>query len=365
MKNSQNIEKFSQDREELIQAIRDGNKEKVKLLLDKVEDLNIFGKDGNPPLFEAIYHGHAEIALLLLSDRNIDPNVKDKWGNNIIDWCVLNGVDPEIYKKLTEKNFQKTFEGKVHLYDYKVQQLFEFALYSERITEFKKLLKEIVKKTNIRNRDGKTILHIASENSNIEAVKAALEAGVDPNICDFTGKNTLYNQPYDIAKLLIEKGVEVNKCDYQGNNALIAAAYWQDLKLCKFLIDNGADPYIKNSQGKTAYDQLVFPSQIGYGLILIKNGVEKFAKNIYRKIKENFTKKEEVIVSKIEKTENNIQPTKKGDFNRAKNQSVELVGQLRKDGIFKKGSSEIDKNSNKVVKKVKARSSTSNNLRKN
>ena len=77
-----------------IQAVRNGNLEKIKLLLsDPRIDPSAFN---NHAIQWASFHGFTEIVKLLLSDPRVDPSIDD---NYPIVWAVRNG-HPEIVKLL-------------------------------------------------------------------------------------------------------------------------------------------------------------------------------------------------------------------------------------------------------------------------
>ncbi len=78
---------------------------------------------------------------------------------------------------------------------------------------------------NIKNKDGKTPLHIAVEN-NYE----------------------------DIVKLLLQKNADVNAKDNNGNTPLHIAVEKGNYFVIKELLKAGADKNIKNNEGKTALD---------------------------------------------------------------------------------------------------------------
>ncbi|OOE71177.1 hypothetical protein BZG19_03765 [Salinivibrio kushneri] len=90
-----------------------------------------------------------------------------------------------------------------------------------------------------------------------DALKAMLEAGMDPNLIDEYGETLIFDVPNlednDSLKLLIEFGADVNARDGLGQTPLldfISVKFDESL----YLLDHGADPFImKNSGLTTAY----------------------------------------------------------------------------------------------------------------
>jgi len=105
---------------------------------------------------------------------------------------------------------------------------FLFLLYNSKV--FKENKREILKDYNLletKNRDGKTLLNLASLDSEIELVSYLLEKGSDPNTKDSKGNTPLHNsinhyhknknKTINIMEILINYGCDIetiNKCGY-------------------------------------------------------------------------------------------------------------------------------------------------------
>ncbi|KIM10598.1 MAG: ankyrin [Sulfuricurvum sp. PC08-66] len=92
---------------------------------------------------------------------------------------------------------------------------------------------------------------------NIEAFKAAIDAGVDLNLQNKYGWTLLHiairrNQKAMVAYLL-DKGADINKKDGVGWTPLMEAIMDDMTELCGYLIERGADTKPANDRGATAF----------------------------------------------------------------------------------------------------------------
>ena len=97
---------------------------------------------------------------------------------------------------------------------------------------------------DIRDREGRTPLYIASCYGQKETIKYLLDKGYDINAIDGSGASALmcsiWNNQIDIAKFLIESGADVNVKNKWGNTALKQARFKGFKKLEGLLILKGA-----------------------------------------------------------------------------------------------------------------------------
>jgi len=146
-------QQLTEDEKELFNAVKRGNIDKAKELLDKGVNVNIRDQDSWTPLHFAAWEGYVDIAKLLL-DHGANVNV------------VTNASWSPLY----------------------------LAVYYEYV-DIVKLLLEHGADVNAVTKVGKTPLHYAVSYGRADAVKLLLEYGADPNIKDGRGRI-----PIDIAK---------------------------------------------------------------------------------------------------------------------------------------------------------------------
>ena len=133
----------------LFYSIKENHVELVKALVNKGVNINSLDAEGNTPLNFAIETGKEAIANHLI-DFGAEANVKNNIGHDTIALSILNN-----YNELSEKLIKKG----VSIYN--------------------------------RYLNGKTLLHLACENDNMNAVKYLLNKKFDVNVNDNLGKTPL------------------------------------------------------------------------------------------------------------------------------------------------------------------------------
>ncbi|OGB83312.1 hypothetical protein A3F66_05630 [candidate division TM6 bacterium RIFCSPHIGHO2_12_FULL_32_22] len=112
----------------------------------------------------------------------------------------------------------------------------------------------------------------AASSGNIDAVKAYLDAGANPNYKDFAFKQTaimhsaMMNHT-EISNILLQAGANLDIRDNYGNTALILAATNGYIEIVNLLIQGGANLDIQNKYGNTA---IILAATNGYTEIVDK-----------------------------------------------------------------------------------------------
>jgi len=99
---------------------------------------------------------------------------------------------------------------------------------------------------NEKDDEGQTPLHYAAAGENVDIVMMLLNRGADVNARDNKGRIPLhYAKKQEVAELLIKYGSNVNATDYQGNVPLHTVGP----DVIEILLKYGANPNIKNNSG--------------------------------------------------------------------------------------------------------------------
>ncbi len=169
--------------EELFDAVKNSDVDKVNDLLKKGANPNAQQPNGDRPLNLASQHGNREIVRELLA-HNANPNALDQYNEtpverawhkyDIIRMLVENGADPN--GLLNRKTDERLLEAVVKNNDKK----------------FVTLLLEKGANPNAENKEKDTALHLAVfYEASPEIIAALLEKGANPNLINKSGKTPL------------------------------------------------------------------------------------------------------------------------------------------------------------------------------
>ncbi|KAK1169625.1 ankyrin repeat domain-containing protein 50 [Acipenser oxyrinchus oxyrinchus] len=191
----------------LILAAQEGHCDCVRLLLERHSPLDHRGYDGRSALSASALEGHVDVVELLLR-RGSELDVRDAEGRPLLYLLVLEGLH-NMVGLLLEK-------GGVPL--------------------------------ESSDTEGRTALHVASWQGQLESVSLLLCHSADANALDGKGRSPLHSAAWQghaaIARLLIESGgANVDQaCCQQGATALCIAAQEGHTAVVSVLLEKGANP---------------------------------------------------------------------------------------------------------------------------
>jgi ankyrin repeat protein len=280
-----------QPKQDLVEAVLEGNIGAVQDLLGSGADVNAKGKYGYTPLTAAVSQCSYVMVKTLLA-KGADINAKAEGGYtalmSVLDsFQFVNGcgvTDSRVAQALTDAQSDvnvKDNDGKTLLmyalsYDRVPDQIVDtFLAKGAKVNEKdnkgntalmlctnERRARALIDKEadiNAKNNRGETILAVAVSRGRADVVALLIDKGADINVKDNDGKTLLIraaDSPFGAAiKLLLDKGLNVNAKDNQGRTALMTAvnsSWYIDVAMIQALLDKGADVNAKDNKGWTA-----------------------------------------------------------------------------------------------------------------
>ncbi|MCB0330621.1 MAG: ankyrin repeat domain-containing protein, partial [Bdellovibrionales bacterium] len=231
-------------------AAQNGNVEVVSALLKLGANPNIADEGvGHTPLMRAIDTQFIEIAKTLLNGK-ADPNAKNQDGESCLMMAVQSGK-PELVKALVDGGADvntSTPEGNT-------AALYAAQDGSPNALEMIKILGEAKANFNVSN-SSYTPLVYATEQGNVELVKALIAAGADVNGKTQLGATPLQsaiNYP-EVLKILLDTKADPNTVTSYGTPLLLDALQRNEFEVAKVLLQAGADPQKPDQYGNVALE---------------------------------------------------------------------------------------------------------------
>jgi len=243
-------------------AVRAGQLDAVKALLEAGANVNDTVSDGQSALIVAAANANWEVANYLL-DKGADPNLSGA------GWNALHQAVRERRPNLGFGTPGPISKGNLDSIEVIKKMIAKGARLDARMT--KNGMKD--GQRNRLNRLGATAFFLAAKNTDVEVMKVLLAAGADPKI-PVADKTTplmvasglmIWNPGEDggslpgqeeevleAVKLCVEHGNDINAANMYGETALIGAAYRGANLVVQYLVDHGAKLDAKDERGWTA-----------------------------------------------------------------------------------------------------------------
>ncbi|KAH7514272.1 hypothetical protein FEM48_Zijuj11G0071100 [Ziziphus jujuba var. spinosa] len=212
-------------------ALHNRQTKMVIRFLDKESDLvRVQGREGKTPL-----HHVAE-------EEDLDLLIK------FLSACPTSIQDVTIQRETALHIAVK--KGKNNALDVLIGGL-RRACYEGSHTQEKKIL-------NMKNDEGKTVLHVATATNQPLVMRLLRDSGIDVDAKDDEGKTALHvaaaMDQHELVKLLLKFNIQVNAKDEEGNTALHIATATNQPQIVRLLLKSGIHVNAKNSRGLTALD---------------------------------------------------------------------------------------------------------------
>lgn len=218
----------------------------LKAFEKKWFDINYVYEDGRTLLSTEIRifrtDGDSDKIYLYLMENGADPNIKDKYGENILD------IETQQYSV----NWKKVFNIVKYMNTLNDSSANILIASLEDKNDVWKIVLEKIDDINKKSAREKSPLFVACQFGNFEAAKAFIEKGADVNALNNKLQTPLMaacsGGYYEIAELLIKNKADVNKFDSYGHSALFYCVTRP--QLMTLLLDFGAKVNAKNKSGK-------------------------------------------------------------------------------------------------------------------
>jgi ankyrin repeat protein len=209
----------------LASMIADGNEGYKRLLQNTPSSLYARGEDGVSMLHIAIYHGHDTIVKYLLTDMNIDGDLRDNAGLSPVHIAVIT-------KNIRILSF-----------------MIEHGCYTDAL-----------------DRLGKTPLMYACEMDYLPACALLMERGAGVYQIDHQSNTCLHiavaNKSTDCVKFILEHEVAVSAKNVFGDTPLHLAVRNGFFSIARSLLDRSARLNAMNKRGITAYEESAENSRV-------------------------------------------------------------------------------------------------------
>ncbi len=262
--------------EEIHEAVKKGNFEKVKKMITKEPGLiNQKDKRDSTPLHYAAYAGKTDITNLLIS-KGADIKVQDKDGHTPLHWAAQAGkhITAEL---LIAKGAMVNAKGK------NGRTPLLYALWRGH----KNLVDLFIRKgaeINTRDTSGYTPLHYASLEGQDFIAKLLINRGAEIEMRDNDDNSAFhlaaYNGRKEIVKHMISKKTDVNLSVDSGDTAIFGAAWGGHKKTVELLISSGAKVNIKNKNGRFPLNYALLAGHKEVAELLISKNGKKINKRI-------------------------------------------------------------------------------------
>lgn len=230
--------------QDVLTAIKEGNLEQVKSLLEKQPDLvKMDLGDGATLLHLAAHYGQKKIAAVLIK-KGINPNGTDTYGRTALHYAFGN------------KNL-----------------------------DFSKMLIDNGANIDCQNVWGRTLAYGAARSGYIEGIRFLIRQGSDINKQDEYGKSPLHaavdTKQAEVIELLLKNSARINAGDKWNQTPLFTAVSNREPGMVILLTNNGADIHHQNGWKQTPLHRAVISGYPDIAEGLIKRGGQVNGRDVH------------------------------------------------------------------------------------
>ncbi|XP_014277235.1 putative ankyrin repeat protein RF_0381 [Halyomorpha halys] len=221
-------------------AAAKGSNAALEVLLDRGLEVNKKNYFNETPLVQAVRAGNVRGVEMLLA-RGADSTIVPE-GEETLTEMVLESQNPDMLKAFIKNGVDvKSKDGDTVLH----------LIARSGNVEMLKVIKNIKLLGNIKNQNGLTALHFASDPS---IVRMLIGMGADVNAKTGKGETALHfasaKGSLELVRTLIQLGAVVDLQDDRGTSALMLACANSKENIATFLLFNGANPKLQDNGGR-------------------------------------------------------------------------------------------------------------------
>jgi ankyrin repeat protein len=242
------VTEIAAQQDNLSEAVRSGDIEKVKNLLNSGVAVSARDSQGRTALHEAAAMGNVQLFRLLVSVGG-DTHAKDNRGVTP-EFIVFHTQNTEVRNAMI-RSFPKDTAPRIQEGPWTLKSAI-----SHRQPTVVAMLLDMGVKVNAVDGDGNYPLDLAAQKGDLQIVQLLLSHGAEVNIQAKNGSFPIHaaalfgNTP--VVQLLLDKRADINcKVAATGETPLYYAASFGRMETVKLLLERGADKSIANQSGLT------------------------------------------------------------------------------------------------------------------
>lgn len=306
----------------LILACQKGHKQIVSALLQRPDcDVNLSDVRGSTPLHHACGSGSLEIVKILV-EHGATIKKKNNFGNTAFHRAACFDC-VSIIQYLVEyssKNEDGILENIVEIYNDDMQRMIHCASLNGCYATVKYLVEECKADIEAKDKNERTPLHIAAENSHEDIVNLLIENRANVDCRDFSLETPIMKASYlgflNIVRVLHKNNSDLNlKERSSGMTALMFAALHNQTEVIDFLSSNGANIHLENHERKTALHYVVSKKSYEGAAILISKDANPLHPDVNRMTPLSIAEKNELdlIIQLFQEAKKKFQPINEND----------------------------------------------------
>lgn len=254
-------------------AIKEGDLDLVKKLLEEGKSLNTWNEKNWTPLYSAVATENGDLIRLFL-EKGAEVNFTNRYNFGAPLHCASDKGRCDFVKLLLENG------AEVNKKSGPIRNTALFLASAKGHFDIVEVLLANKADVHLVNNQNETPLDVACQNGHLKVVKALLDNGADLNWSGrWEGTPLIYacqEHHYDIVKILLDRGANMNPvgCNRPLHTPLYHAALYGNTNVVKLLLQRGADINWPKTDGDTPLHGVCYRGHSDLAEILLDMGAE-------------------------------------------------------------------------------------------